>query len=162
MKYDINKIKELYSKGMIFKDIAKTIGCSIETVKYHLIPNRKINLNKYTIKISKNNPLHLKRKRFITSGEYIPFTLNELILKIGNNPKCYITDEPIDLLNSKTYSLDHIIPISRGGKSSLDNLGLVKADINQAKYNMTPFEFLNLCKRTINGSLARIRTENAL
>lgn len=69
--------------------------------------------------------------------------------KIGKNPTCYLTGEPIDLTKSSTYSLDHIIPRSRGGKNTLDNMGLVKKEINLAKSDKTPEEFIELCKKVL-------------
>jgi len=149
MKYDKNKMIELYSQGETYDSIAKKLGCSKWTVDYNLNPKRKKNQNKYDKQKQKTDTLYFKRKRFLSVGKKVPFTLNELKNKIGNNPKCYISGEPIDLSNPNDYSLDHIIPISRGGKSSLDNLGIIKYDINQAKYNLTPEEFKLLCKRVL-------------
>lgn len=150
MKYDKNKMLELQSTGMSYEDIAKSLGCSKWTVDYNLNPTRKDGQKNYTRK--KTDTLYFKRKRFLSSGHSIPFTLNELKLKIGTNPKCYLTGEPIDLSNPTEYSLDHIIPISRGGKSTLDNLAIVKSDINQAKYNLIPEEFIALCQRVLKNN----------
>lgn len=85
-------------------------------------------------------------------GTIKPFSLKELKEKVGLNPICYLTGEKIDLSKPETYSLDHKIPISRGGSSSLENLAISKIEINQAKYNMTPEEFLDLCNRVVNNS----------
>jgi len=149
MKYDKNKMLELYSQGETYDNIAKKIGCSKWTIDYNLNPQRKKNQTKYDKQKQKTDTLYFKRKRFLSVGEKIPFTLKELKNKIGNSPKCYITGEIIDLSNPDEYSLDHIIPVSKGGKSSLDNLGIIKSDINQAKYNLTPEEFKLLCKRVL-------------
>ena len=153
-KYDTAKIIELRKQNKTYKEIANIIGCSEWTVKYHTMPCRKNAQNIYDTKTQKTNPLSLKKRRFLIKGTVENFTLKQLKEKIGNNPKCYLTGEPIDLLQPSTYSLDHIIPLSRGGKSSLDNCGLIKLDINQAKWNMTPDEFFSLCKRVSNGSPA--------
>lgn len=155
MKFDKQEMFSLRSEGKSYQEIADILGCSIETVKYQLIPNRKKNGYKYHQKKKTADPLYFKKGRFMMKGTTIPFSLEELRQKIGDSPKCYLTGEPIDLLKPETYSLDHVIPLSRGGKSSLENCELIKADINQAKWNMTPEEFLLLCKRVINGTPCR-------
>jgi CRISPR/Cas system Type II protein with McrA/HNH and RuvC-like nuclease domain len=151
MTYDIQKMKELRKQGKTYVEISEIMGCSEWTVKYQLIPNRKKNQNRYYNKKSINDPLYFKRKHFMSHGAIVPFSLKDLKSKIEKKQKCYITGEPIDLLKPETYSLDHKIPVSRGGGSSLENLGLCKADINQAKYNLTDEEFLELCQRVVIG-----------
>jgi CRISPR/Cas system Type II protein with McrA/HNH and RuvC-like nuclease domain len=74
------------------------------------------------------------------------FTFEELVTKIGNNPICYLTGMPIDLTKSSTYQFDHIIPHSRGGDDTLDNLGICTKRANESKNNMTPEELFELCK----------------
>ncbi len=149
MKYDKQQILELRQSNKTYKEIAEIIGCSEWTVKYHTMPCRKLAQDNYSKNVKITNPLSLKKRRFMVKGTVIQFTLEQLINKIGDNPKCYLTGELIDLLKPETYSLDHIIPLSRGGKSSLENCGLMKLDINQAKYNLTPDEFIDLCFRVV-------------
>ena len=149
-KYNKQQMVKLQNQGKTYIQIATELNCSEWTVKYHLIKNRKTNSVKYYKQKSIDDPLFIKRRRFLIKGTIVPFSLTELRLKIGNNPKCYLTGESIDLNEPSSYSLDHIIPISRGGKSSLDNLGLIKLDVNLAKYNLTPDEFVLLCKRVVN------------
>lgn len=88
-----------------------------------------------------------QRKGFTMSNN--KFTYEDLINKIGTNPKCYLTGETIDLSNPKTYQLDHIIPISKGGTNTLDNLGICTREANIAKHNMTPEQFIELCKKVV-------------
>lgn len=78
------------------------------------------------------------------------FTIQELLNKIGPNPQCYLTGEAIDLTKPETYSLDHIIPRSKGGDNSLSNCGLATREVNQAKSDLTPEEFKALCMKVIN------------
>ena len=56
--------------------------------------------------------------------ESVQSTLN-LEKKIGEKPICYLTGIPIDINKPNEYSLDHIIPMSRGGKNTLENCGLL-------------------------------------
>lgn len=77
------------------------------------------------------------------------FSVDDVIAKFGDNPSCYLTGQPIDISKPRTYSFDHIIPKSRGGDNSLDNLGLCTKAANQAKNDMTLDEFINSCKQVV-------------
>ena len=82
------------------------------------------------------------------------FSLQDLIDKIGDNPSCYITGRPIDLTDGKSYHLDHIIPISKGGDNTIDNCQIACKEANQAKHNLSYDEFVQLCKEVVNKSQA--------
>ncbi len=73
------------------------------------------------------------------------FTVDEVIEKFGENPRCYLTGERINIHKPRTYQFDHIIPKSRGGTSDIDNLGICTKQANLAKSDMTLDEFMNLC-----------------
>lgn len=77
------------------------------------------------------------------------FGLSDVLDKFGEKPTCYLTGTPIDIHQPASYAFDHIIPRSRGGDNSLDNLGLCTSEVNHAKYNMTPDEFINLCNSVV-------------
>ena len=78
------------------------------------------------------------------------FSLQDLIDKIGDNPTCYLTGRHIDLTDGRSYHLDHIVPISKGGDNSLENCGLACKEANQAKHNLSKDEFIKLCEEIIN------------
>lgn len=73
------------------------------------------------------------------------FTTNDLLNKIINNPICYLSGREIDLLRGETYHLDHILPNSRGGDNSIENLGLATKEANIGKSNLTIREYIDLC-----------------
>ncbi len=77
------------------------------------------------------------------------FSESHLLEKIGENPVCYLTGRPINLEDSKSYNLDHIVPKSKGGTNSLDNCGITCRDANQAKNDLTYDEFIQLCRDVI-------------
>ncbi len=79
----------------------------------------------------------------------VTLTYEDVMKKIGPNPTCYLTGESIELDKPSTYSLDHIIPISRGGDNSLENMGLCTRAVNQAKSDLLPDEFRTLCLKVI-------------
>lgn len=82
------------------------------------------------------------------------FSLQDLINKIGDNPTCYLTGRSIDLSDGRSYHLDHIIPISKGGNNSLDNCNIACKEANQAKNNLSKDEFIKLCKEVVIKSQA--------
>jgi 5-methylcytosine-specific restriction endonuclease McrA len=78
------------------------------------------------------------------------FGYKDVLNKYNNNTKvkCYLTGDEIDLTKDD-YSLDHILPISRGGSCELDNLGITTHLANLAKTSMTEDEFVELCKKVL-------------
>ena len=77
------------------------------------------------------------------------FTVNDVINKFGINPKCTLTGDLIDIYQPRTYEFDHIIPVSRGGLNTLDNLQICTKQANQAKRNLTDDEFVTLCSKIV-------------
>jgi CRISPR/Cas system Type II protein with McrA/HNH and RuvC-like nuclease domain len=158
-----DKILELKLKNPTwgYKKIAKQLKCAYSTVRYHLCPQAKEQLRIRQTKNRKNLNNILKRKKdtfqfidnnhkvgsFKTRNGRAPslFSANELKEKLLNKPICYLTGRNIDLLNSKSFHLDHIIPISKGGDNSLKNCGLTCKEANMAKAALSLPEFLNLC-----------------
>ena len=62
------------------------------------------------------------------------------------------------LLNRKTATMDHILPISRGGKTTKGNIALCCKDCNSKKKYYTPVEwqfFLKTIKTQVTHSLAQ-------
>lgn len=49
-------------------------------------------------------------------------------------------------LTPETASLDHIVPLSRGGTHDLNNLWIVDHKVNAAKGTLTVEEFVSLCR----------------
>lgn len=83
------------------------------------------------------------------------FTVDDIVKKFGENPRCYLTGDPIDIYQPQTYHFDHIIPVSRGGSSDISNLGICTNVANQAKHNMTHAEFIDFCRRVIDHNDAK-------
>lgn len=122
---------------------------------FHFIENKAITKqNKITSSIKKQFKTKIEdfcRDRI--KGKMIyntpTFTLEQLIEKIGDNPKCYLTGDNIDINQPKTYSFDHITPRSRGGENTLENLGVCTKQSNLSKSDMTLEEYLNHCKKVL-------------
>jgi 5-methylcytosine-specific restriction endonuclease McrA len=71
----------------------------------------------------------------------------------SNNYRCHLTGWQ---LSPATASLDHKLPVSRGGGHAIENLQVVDYRVNKAKGTMTNEEFVEMCcavaKNCGNGS----------
>ncbi len=77
------------------------------------------------------------------------FSLKDVVERYGRYTACYLTGKPIDLLDGTSYEFDHIIPRSKGGSSTIDNLGICCKEANRAKNSMQFDDFLVLCKEVV-------------
>lgn len=171
------KIIELRNAGYSYNKIVEELNCSKSVVAYHCGKNQKEKNRQRNFKYKKTNPLKTKlyafhektkdgqfvsqqkpdiyriliskRFHFNNGGEYM-FTIEQLMEKIGSRPKCYLTGREIDLSKSRTYSLDHIVPRSKGGDNSLENCGLTCSDANRAKNDLSLDEFISLCQSVVD------------
>mgnify|MGYP001292233296 CR=1 FL=1 len=74
------------------------------------------------------------------------YTYQDVLNKLGKNPRCYLTGIPIDLEKTDTYHFDHIIPCSKGGTNDLSNLGVCTRSANYAKNDLSVEELYELCE----------------
>lgn len=150
---ELNCSKSLVSyycgQGQQEKSLNRTRTRRIKNPLYYKIYQFMFNQKDFVL----NKQLSVKIRNFCRNKELKyekpTFTAKDVINKITKSPVCYLTGAPIDIYDKKSYQLDHIIPRSRGGDNSLDNLGIASAKANQAKRDMTPEEFLNLCKSVV-------------
>ena len=56
------------------------------------------------------------------------------------------------------YNLDHIIPSSRGGDNSLNNLGITHKIVNYMKGSLTPEELIKWCVKILKYNGYKITT----
>ena len=56
--------------------------------------------------------------------------------------RCHLSGIVLDVCDA---SVDHIIPLSRGGTNTMDNVAIVHATINRMKGTMTDAEFASWC-----------------
>ncbi len=99
----------------------------------------KVDENEEAIRTSK---LRIKVPEVIVLSEFdkVPrrdVKLTRRNLLIRDNFTCQYTGVPI---NIETATIDHIIPRSRGGKTSWDNLVMASSEINSRKADRTPEE----------------------
>lgn len=147
-----------------YKRIAHEAECNFNTVRYHLSARCKLETIQRAARAKERPKAVLYRKiaQFCNCAHHRyyadkrkPFQVvstiptEEVLSKIGPSPVCYLTGEPIDTGQADTYSLDHRVPLCRGGMSTIDNLELATKQANQAKNGMTVEEFLKFCKRVL-------------
>jgi CRISPR/Cas system Type II protein with McrA/HNH and RuvC-like nuclease domain len=111
--------RRLYNKGI------KQYGNTVNTIK---------------------NKIHNFRKRGVKMPHNQSITIDDVFRKFGSNPCCYLTGRPIDVNQTRSYHFDHVVPVSKGGDNSLDNLGLCVKEANVAKNNLTVEQLIELCK----------------
>lgn len=175
-----DKIKELNSKGKSYKQIREELNCSLSTISYHLGVGQKLKSKKRNIKNYKNrHPFGKKIDRFIKQSiknkkqtqlnwrkkltnkisdffykgknrMHEKITIEDIINKFSETPRCYLTNDPIDIYKPSTYHFDHMVPTSKGGDNSIDNLGICTKAANMAKSDLTVEEFIELCQKVVN------------
>ena len=168
------QILKLRKEGKTYNEIVATLGCSKGTISYHcgkgqkdktLQRQKKRRFNKRRILLKKlydfiSREIKIKTRDFqrrrtpkgYWDGKGIAdknFKVETLIKKVMENPICYLTGEEIDFSDSGSFSFDHIIPVSKGGNSTLSNLGLCIKNANMSKYSMELDEYIELCKKVL-------------
>jgi 5-methylcytosine-specific restriction endonuclease McrA len=162
-----NKILALRKQGKSYRQISTALGCSKGTISYHcgIGQKKKTLLRQKRNRLSHvlSNKIHVFKKRALqhksrdfqrertangVHGKSLKktFSYEDVLKKFGKDTKCYLTGRPISLLNPKTYQFDHIVPASKGGPGTIDNLGIVCKEANQAKANMSIDDFIIFCK----------------
>ena len=150
------QILELRAKGYSYNKIQKELGCSKSTISYHCGKGQKKKAYDRLVKQRELQPwLHksagffkMYKNKDISASHWDEVGYDRKKLKdyLETIDKCYLTGRPIDIMNFNTYQFDHIIPKSRGGKNTFENLGITTPEANFAKGNLSVEEFIDLCK----------------
>lgn len=154
MKQRIIELREL---GYSYNQIVKELRCSKGTVSYHLGKGVRVKQNerqrKRRSKVKDNFDMKLcyKASSFYFRAKWFKRGIKENSLstkeiretvKLQDN-KCYLTGLP---LTADNVSLDHIVPISKGGSGNKENLGLVVLSVNYMKRTLSVSELINYCE----------------
>jgi 5-methylcytosine-specific restriction endonuclease McrA len=171
------QILKLRSEGKSYREIAAILNCTKSLVCYYCNSSQKQKSLDRTRKRRKGHPyLHkldnflfrksnlskirpqtcsdrriLTQKLYFFNGENImnKITVDKLIERFSEYPKCYLTGKNININKPRTYHFDHKVPTSRGGTNTIENLGICTKEANQAKSDMTHDEFVEFCKSVL-------------
>ena len=126
-------------------------------------------LQRYRTIFMRRSYVAIKNMEHRFKGREIPFSIDELrgmiseAIKVGLCPLCN------DKLTARNFSLDHRIPVSRGGDLTLLNLETVCMSCNRAKGDLTREEFLALVEvlrkmdeRVMRSVLGRLKAGGAI
>lgn len=176
------QILELRQAGKSYKQIRQILGCSAGTIAYHCGAGQKEKdrerKKKFRDKVAilskvnnfqdtdrkhiRNKSDDFQRERIMNGraklgARDITFKWQDVIEKFGWETTCYLTGRKIELKESKSYQFDHVIPVSKGGSKTIDNLGICCREANQAKHDMFVDELLNLCKEILEHNGYEVR-----
>lgn len=139
--YDCNKA------NLKIKKKSTCIDCEKAIVK----PKSKKYCSDYNTDLKQNRPEFCKARQIRAAlmarrgtfpVENIP-TTSELEVWIKSNPHiCLYSGEKLQLF--KNFSVDHRVPVCRGGEHTLENLCFASKHMNTAKGTMTEKEFSSL------------------
>lgn len=151
---------ELRNEGKSYKKIQEILGCSKGTISYHcgIGQKEKAEIRRRKYRKTLNGILKRKKDNFSfingnrkSSGKRVSLTFSskEFESKLTESSMCYLTGRRLDLLKPKTYQCDHITPVSKGGQSTLNNLGLACREANVAKGDLSLNDFIQLCREIL-------------
>ena len=179
------KILNLREEGKTYNEIKSILGCSKGTISYHCGDNQKEKTKKRTQKRRENTLLaktdrfkyRKKRKNKIENlrkfqkTEYVnnirqintnlngSYTWKDILDLHGEDITCYLSGEKMNIYD-KNCSFDHIIPVSKGGDNSLNNLGLTHIEVNEMKKDCTPEELINWCVKILEHNNYKIEKKD--
>ena len=172
------RILTLRAEGKSYRQIEAELGCSKSTIAYYLsegekdknlarqanlrasngllrkveqfkLPTKPRSARPNSTPLSKKNQNKVSRFQGEVSVTEWEFSYVDVIEKHGGSPVCYLTGTPIDYNNPSSYHFDHIVPRSKGGENTLDNLGLATAQANRMKGDMSLEELLDMCEKVL-------------
>ena len=140
------------------------LSCKLAEFKHNRIKDNSSKKHACDIKeliCFKISKFHRGKTKGVFRMKDANFTVEDVIAKIGENPKCYLTGDMIDINSPRTYHFDHIIPRSRGGTNTLDNLGICTKRANLSKNDMTKDEYIEHCKKVLLHNGYKVEIDNA-
>lgn len=168
-----DEILKLRNEGKTFNEIKEILKCSKSTISYYCSEGQKEKTKSRTRKRRSNLILfklegfkNRKKERYVKESvrkfqkrdlnikgginKDIEETFNwvDILNKFGENTNCYLSGEKINLYEN-IYNFDHIVPVSRGGNNSINNLGILHEKVNRMKSDMTPDELIEWCKKIL-------------
>lgn len=128
----IRYVKGNKAKGTMDARAAKIFD-SIEDCRMAMLQHQGRTKGYYIYDVETNSRVPTPTKR-----ESIPKLVREYIYKQSNG-KCALCGRNIEY---KDFTIDHIVPLSKGGENSIDNFQCTCYACNQFKQNILPEDFM--------------------
>lgn len=180
MKENILKLRE---EGKSYSQIQSLLHCSKATISYYCgVGQKEKNTNRLKKRRASNKLItkiesfqtrtqkslkqgirkFQKRTKDFKVDKNLPttFTISDVLKKFGQTTNCYLSGEKIDIINDNNYHFDHIVPVSRGGSNTLDNLGILFNVVNKMKSNLNVEEFLQWNKKILENNGYEVRLKD--
>lgn len=122
---------------------------------WNLTPERKEYKRIWAKQYRDRNKLRASVKAF-KRGEVHLFTEQDVINKFGEQPICQYTGKLLNYNAPHGFSLDHIIPSSKGGTNTLENMAICSYQVNLAKNTLSKSEFISLCRDVVTHADSQI------
>lgn len=135
------EIIELYNRGLSVRHISERVGLSQTSVYDKISGYSKSIKGVIKKKIKKFRTGHKTNRADYT----VPLDIERATKKILSTSKCYLSGRPIDISDTRQWSLDHRNPKSRGGTNSINNMGVSSSIVNRSKQDMNVLEFIEMC-----------------
>ena len=174
-----DQILKLRSEGKTYKQIREELGIKgnglityycggDEQREKHRIRTAKWRKKKPPEYFQIKNFTKKKRKNSVKSVRKFQlkektFTWEDVVSKFGIHTECYLTGDIIDLEKNE-FNLDHIIPISKNGNNTIDNLGITTPQANRVKSDLLVEELVETCIKILSkrGYLVTNKNENVV
>lgn len=135
-----------------------------EKIKKEILDRREKQMQRYhRLKYTKS---YIDKRRIKQKNWYYRHPFKRMLKAVKKRGKIEGELKPIDFwklaklqkmicpltgrrLSSENISVDHIVPLSKGGKNLIDNFRLVDKHANLARLNYTDEEFFQLCQDII-------------
>jgi 5-methylcytosine-specific restriction endonuclease McrA len=114
----------------------------------------KTKCERFQMRVPRSIPKENRNGSVVKSMKDITMTFksNDVLSKFGETPRCYLSGRKIDWMDTDTYAFDHIIPASKGGNNSIDNLGICHPDANKGKSDLSVEEYIQICKEVLENN----------
>ena len=113
---------------------------------YRIGSGRRVDLLKYVAWLATERHEKRPRRRSHRRGNDGITQREVLDLLEAQRYRCNLTGRE---LTPDTASLDHVVPVSRGGRHVIANAQALHEDVNRAKHTLTNDEFVTLCHEVV-------------